>query len=261
MKIANLEIQTIESLPFSENTYVINCVGQTDCLIVDPGFEPDKILEYVKEAGLVPIAILNTHGHSDHIAGNEIMKKTWPDIPLIIGEADAEKLTDPDLNLSAPFGASLISPEADQTVKEGDELNYASIPLAVLDTPGHSRGHVVFLFRSEAGEPDVLIGGDVLFNGSIGRTDFPDGSFEDLVASIHNKLFVLEGDTRVLPRARTDDYHPAGDCEQPVRGCPGWLCSRRVKPILVRCANEATARPEYTDLDHLERKHEARCLL
>lgn len=196
MKIADLNLQSIESQPFSENSYVVSRIGQSDCVIVDPGFEPDKILDYVRSEKLVPQAILNTHGHSDHIAGNEAMKQEWPDIPLVIGADDADKLTDPELNLSRPFGVDLISPPADRTVREGDTLSYAGIDLQVFDTPGHSRGHVVFIYK---GSPNVVIGGDVLFNGSVGRTDFPDGSFEDLAASIHQKLFVLEGDTLVLP--------------------------------------------------------------
>lgn len=199
VKFADLLIQSVESMPFNENTYVISRSGQADCLIIDPGMEPGKILDYIAGADLKPVAILNTHGHSDHIAGNEAMKEKWPEIPLIIGEGDAEKLTDPVQNLSAPFGMELISPAADQTVLEGEKLNFADIELSVLDTPGHSRGHVVFVYSSPEGQPDVVIGGDVLFNGSIGRTDFPDGSMDELVDSIHNKLFVLPGDTVVLP--------------------------------------------------------------
>lgn len=94
-------------------------------------------------------------------------------------------------------GSSYISPPADQVVVEGETYSAAGIDLEVFDTPGHSAGHVVFVWKGTS--PWVVIGGDVLFQGSIGRTDFPDGSFEQLRESIHQKLFTLPDDTIVLP--------------------------------------------------------------
>ena len=125
------------------------------------------------------------------------MKARWPDCPLVIGVAEAPKLTDPMLNLSAPFGLELISPPADRTVVEGEVLDYAGIELEVRDTPGHSSGHVVFVHRDTT--PSLVFGGDVLFRGSIGRTDFPDGDTDQLLRSIREKLLTLPDDTRVLP--------------------------------------------------------------
>jgi glyoxylase-like metal-dependent hydrolase (beta-lactamase superfamily II) len=116
---------------------------------------------------------------------------------LVIGAGDAEKLTNPNLNLSAAFGLALTSPPADNLVREGDRFAAAGIELEVLETPGHSIGHVVFVYKAE--EPWQVLGGDVLFAGSIGRTDFPDGSFEELSAAIHGKLFPMPDDTIVLP--------------------------------------------------------------
>ena len=196
MRFADLEIHSIESQLFAENTYTIWRNGQTDCLIVDPGLQAQELIEYLRAAKLEPAAILNTHGHSDHIAGNEVIKSAWPEAPLIIGEDDAYKLTDADANLSAPFGMPLLSPVADQTVAEGDVLEFAGISLKVLATPGHSKGHIVFLYE---GSPTLVFGGDVLFRGSVGRTDFFDGSFEELRDSIHQKLFPLPADTVVFP--------------------------------------------------------------
>ena len=197
MQIESIHIESILSQPFAENTFVLWLEGQTDCIVVDPGLEPDKILRFLSEHQLTPVAILNTHGHSDHIAGNEAMKKNWPDSPLMIGVADEDKLSDPDKNLSGPFGLPLVSPPADKTLSDGDDLQLAGLQLKVLDTPGHSIGHVVFV--CEKVSPTVVIGGDVLFNGGVGRTDFPDGSFEQLRDSIHNVLFPLAPDSLVFP--------------------------------------------------------------
>jgi glyoxylase-like metal-dependent hydrolase (beta-lactamase superfamily II) len=142
------------------------------------------------------VAILNTHGHSDHIAGNAAMKSQWPGCPLIIGVGDAHKLTDPYSNLSADYGIALVSPPADRTVEEGEVLDLAGVQLEVLLTPGHSPGHVVFVSKSQS--PWVVVNGDVLFQGSIGRTDFADGNHQDLVNAIHQKLFTMPDDTIVL---------------------------------------------------------------
>ena len=192
-----LIFETIVSRPFAENTYIAQISGRSDCVIFDPGFEPDAIIEYVTRQRLTPAAILNTHGHVDHIAGNETLKRCWPDCPLVIGAIDAEKLTDPLKNLSGVYGAGLTSPPADTLVREGDVYRAAGMELEVREAPGHSTGHVVFVWKG--GEPWVVFGGDVLFQGSVGRTDFPDGSAEQLAAAIRTKLYTLPDDTIVLP--------------------------------------------------------------
>ena len=197
MTKSQLVIHTTVSPLFSENTYIAHLPHASECVVVDPGLEPSAYLQIFEENGLRPAAILNTHGHADHIAGNEETKQAFPDCPLVIGQGDAYKLTDPVANLSAGFNASLISPEADLLVAEPEAHTWASMELSVLDTPGHSAGHVVFVYKNQS--PWVVFGGDVLFQGGIGRTDFPDGNFDDLRASIHEKLFLLPDDTIVLP--------------------------------------------------------------
>lgn len=197
MLAPKLQLGKVISQPFDENTYIAHLAGRSDCIVFDPGFDPEAILDYLREHSLTPAAILCTHGHSDHIAGNATLKREWPEVPLVIGVGDAPKLTDPRGNLSAMFGASLISPPADRTVDEPDLFKAAGLELEVLSTPGHSSGHVVFVCRHV--EPWHVFGGDVLFRGSVGRTDFPDGDFESLRAAIHDKLFVLPEDTIILP--------------------------------------------------------------
>jgi glyoxylase-like metal-dependent hydrolase (beta-lactamase superfamily II) len=190
-----LHIHTVISPPFYENTHIAHISGRNDCVVVDPGLEPQSIVEYLAAHSLTPAAILCTHGHSDHIAGNSALKNHWPECPIVIGISDAPKLVDPELNLSAPFGFPITSPPADRLVKEGDEIVAAGLEFEVYDTPGHSVGHVVFLCKQV--DPWRLFGGDVLFQGSVGRTDFPDGSFATLRRAIHEKLFTLPDATIV----------------------------------------------------------------
>jgi hydroxyacylglutathione hydrolase len=192
-----LQIRTVVSRPFDENTYVVWLDGRDDCLVVDPGTEPELIDSCLQSNNLRVAAVLNTHGHADHIAGNRAMKRAWPDAPLIVGELDAEMLTDAVLNLSAPFGMPLTSPPADRIVKDGELLTLAGIEMEVRHVPGHSPGHVVFVLRGLS--PTAVLGGDVLFRGSIGRFDFPGGDGEALLEGIRTKLFTLPDDTVVYP--------------------------------------------------------------
>jgi glyoxylase-like metal-dependent hydrolase (beta-lactamase superfamily II) len=191
-----LQIHTIVSMPFDENTYVVWRPGRTDALVFDPGLEPDLILDFLADHGLHPAAILNTHGHADHIGGNEALKDAYPDAPLLIGKGDAPMLTDADANLSAAFGLPIVSPAADRLLAEGEVLKLAGTDLEIRDIPGHSPGHIVFVYRAA---PIVVFGGDVLFRGGVGRTDFPGGSSAQLFSGIRAKLFTLPDDTVVYP--------------------------------------------------------------
>jgi len=171
--------------------------GRTDCVVIDPGLEPEKILQTLQNQQLQPAAILNTHGHADHIAGNEALKAAWPDCPIVIGRADAPKLQDPWANLSRPFGLDVLSPPADGLVEDGQQYSAGGLEFEILAIPGHSAGHVVYLWKGEP--PWVAFVGDVIFQDSIGRTDFPDGSFRQLRRGIREKLFTLPEQTLLLP--------------------------------------------------------------
>jgi glyoxylase-like metal-dependent hydrolase (beta-lactamase superfamily II) len=193
---AALNIHTIVSMPFEENSYVLWLPERRDVVVVDPGLEPELILDFLDERELAMAAILNTHGHADHIGGNRALKAKFPAAPIIVGTNEQHLLVDANANLSAPFGMPITSPAADRTVNEGDVVELAGMRFEVLEVPGHSPGHVVYLLR---GEPCMLLGGDVLFRGSIGRYDLPGCNGQLLLGGIRKKLYTLPPETVVYP--------------------------------------------------------------
>ena len=206
----NLEHFVVVSEPFMENTYILWQQQSKDAIIVDPGTQPQLIIDALSSRNLTAKYILNTHGHIDHIAGNAAMKEAFPDAPLVIGKNDAPMLTNSMLNLSFSYGMEILSPEADSLVHDQDQVNYCGIPMLVREIPGHSPGHVAFIIH----DAKLVIGGDVLFREGIGRTDFPGGSHELLLSGIREKLFTLPGDYVVLPGhgpETTIDYEKANN--------------------------------------------------
>ncbi|MCL2624798.1 MAG: MBL fold metallo-hydrolase [Planctomycetaceae bacterium] len=197
MLISDFYIETIESEMFGQNAYLVYFDNKKDCFLVDAGFDADKIIRHIKKRDLNPAAILVTHGHLDHIAGNGDIKNEWPECKIYVGKDDEKKLVDPNGNLSANYGVPVTTPAADRTLDDGDEIMVADIPVGVLHLPGHSRGHVIYRIAGNDGV--VMFVGDVIFMDSIGRYDFPDGNYSDLIDGIRDKILTQPPETILFP--------------------------------------------------------------
>lgn len=187
--------------PFQTNCYVItesaNAGAGAPCWIVDASFNPQPLIQDVQKRGLKPEAIILTHAHIDHIAGLKEMLAVFPKVPVMIHKAESEWLIDPELNLSAGYGLPVSIRYADRLLKEGDELSLGTSRWKVLHVPGHSPGSIAIVHQHV--DKPVAIAGDALFQRSIGRTDFPGCSFEQLANSIRTKLYTLPDQTKIFP--------------------------------------------------------------
>lgn len=190
-----LEIKSFTFNPFMENTYVL--FDETkEAVIVDPGcYEPEEeeiLTEFISKSNLKPTHILNTHCHIDHVLGNSFVKNKYG-IPLVIGEKELDTLNAVTAYAPSYGFQGYQSSQPDQLLKTGDTIQFGQTTLAHLFVPGHAPGHIAFYDDSRS----FIIGGDVLFEGSIGRTDLPGGDFPTLLNSIRTEFFKFPDDTVV----------------------------------------------------------------
>ncbi len=187
-----LEVRSFTVGPLENNTYLVWDRSSLEAVLVDPGMGSEAVEATLKELGLTLAAILNTHGHFDHIYRNVHFSRAYG-CPVLIHEADLPLLrTMPEHAALFGFPAEPC-PDPSGLLADGQEVRVGTGSLKVLHTPGHSPGGVCL-----AGEGFVLTG-DTLFAQSIGRTDLPGGSYDALVTSIREKLFTLPDGTQALP--------------------------------------------------------------
>lgn len=187
-----IQIQGFTFNPFEENTYILYDETK-ECVIIDPGcyndHERQELADFIKSEELKPVKLLNTHGHIDHVCGNSFVAKKY-NIRLEMHKEDLQTLH------SLPQVSHLYGLNAEESIEpsvflnEGDIVKFGNSSLEILFIPGHSPGSICFVSK----EDKFIIGGDVLFHGSIGRTDLPGGDHEALLSNIREKLFVLGDD-------------------------------------------------------------------
>jgi hydroxyacylglutathione hydrolase len=180
--------------PVAENSYVFRRDGSSDALIVDPGDEPDKLLGAIGRLGLDLHGILLTHTHFDHVgAVAPVARATGAQV--WVPRAEAFVLADINTFVPWPGFGPFESYEAEHTLEGGERLELAGFEIDVLFTPGHSPGHVTFSIPDE----QAVFSGDVLFQGSVGRTDLPGGDWNTLLESLRTLVDHLPAETTVYP--------------------------------------------------------------
>ncbi len=177
--------------PIMANCFILGCEETGEAAVIDPGDEAERILSIVSDLNLGLKYILNTHGHFDHVAGNKRMKEATQ-AEIMIHPLDAPMLSQLSSSASAWGMSAEDSPPPDRTIEDGDRVTFGNITLNVIHTPGHTPGGISF------STDGYVFVGDTLFAGSIGRTDFPGGDYDTLIASIKNRLFALGSDVEVF---------------------------------------------------------------
>jgi hydroxyacylglutathione hydrolase len=176
--------------------------------VIDPGGPPEPVCAAIDRSGLQLQWILNTHGHSDHIAGNAALQGRYA-APILIHEADRGMLLSATANLSVFLGPGMVSPDAEATLTDGEWVPLGDGGFRVIAVPGHTPGSIALYTDG------LLFCGDSLFRESVGRTDFPGGDQRQLISAIRNRLFCLPSETRVLP-----GHGPATDIAHEMRFNP-----------------------------------------
>ncbi len=190
-----LELSVIPVTPLQQNTSILWSRVTKEGVFIDPGGEADRLLDATTQLGVTIVAVWLTHGHIDHAgAAAEIAERTGA--PVIGPHEDDQWLLDELQVQGAQYGVTdARNVKPGRFLKDGDTLELAGIEFNVVHCPGHTPGHVV-IYQSEA---QLAFVGDVLFRGSIGRTDFPRGDHQQLIHSITNKLWPLGNDMRFVP--------------------------------------------------------------
>lgn len=173
---------------FLTNCYILASEKEKLCCIIDPGYNGEKINETIKKLNLVPIMIINTHGHFDHIGANNFF-----DLPVYIHKYDEEFLKDPEKNLSSLFSTPYICKNNLILLEDEDIIKIGGLKIEIIHTPGHTPGSICLHLE------DILFTGDTIFSDGIGRTDFPKGDEELLIKSIKEKIIKLPNEVIIYP--------------------------------------------------------------
>ena len=187
MKVLHMEVGYLAT-----NCYIAINEQTKEAVVIDPGDEGEQIVAAAKKAGAKIVAIFITHGHADHITGLAKVREATG-AKVYISKEDASRLEKPQSQAYFSTGDTQVAQTADAYFTDGEELTVAGMPFKIMATPGHTPGGVCIA------SGDIVFCGDTIFAESIGRTDFPGGSYDDLIKSIKDKLLPLADEVKLLP--------------------------------------------------------------
>lgn len=187
-----VEIDVVQVSVLAANCYVVHSVGESDCVVIDPGSEPSRIIELLESKQLKPSTIISTHGHADHTGAAAPLAARYGS-EFMIGAGDVVAAAAQLEWLKNMLGDFEEPPAPSRALEHGDTISVTGFEIGVLSTPGHTQGSSSFLIEGN------VFTGDTLFRETIGRFDLSDGDQHQEVASIRNVLFALDDDTVVLP--------------------------------------------------------------
>ncbi len=185
------EIIHIRNGDFGTNTYIIVSMISSKAIIIDPA-DGEAVDKVIKSNEIIPQMLINTHGHYDHISGNNILKENY-NIPIYISAKDSEYLTDAGLNMSTYLAGEYISAKPDILLYEGKSIQMDNIELIVHATPGHTEGSIALSLGN------MLFSGDLIFRDGIGRTDLPGGDMDAMINTLKTFYMKLKFDTIIFP--------------------------------------------------------------
>jgi len=186
-----MRVKTFIVSAMETNAYVVFDEKTFDGIVIDPGDDAESFIEFIESENIKIKYIALTHSHFDHIGAVDDLRK-YTGAKVIVCEGEEEISEDPFKNLSSSFG-NISTVKTDNILNDGECFSFGNITAKVIKTPGHTPGGCCFYFENEK----ILFSGDTLFYGSIGRTDFPGGSYSDLIDSVRNKLMLLPDDVVV----------------------------------------------------------------
>jgi len=185
-------LDSLATGPLQVNCYILGCEATRKAAVIDPGGDVELILDKLQKLELQLQMVINTHGHFDHVGGNQKLIETTG-VELLLHEADKDLLSMAAQHAAAYGLPTEISPEPDRLLTDGDTISVGELEIKVLHTPGHTPGGICLLVE------DQVIVGDTLFAGSIGRTDLPGGNHSQLIESIQQQLLPLPDATVAHP--------------------------------------------------------------